>query len=120
MTTPLTREEVSKWPALGPMNLDPARVLALLDERDALRDALAAATNLRMPGLNESANAERDALLAERRELRVALTAMLDCISTDPMMDGSERNPGINDRRCMLVAIRVARALLAKTERTKR
>lgn len=32
---PLTREEVATWPPLGPMNLDPARVLALLDERDA-------------------------------------------------------------------------------------
>lgn len=31
----LSRDEVLKWPPLGPMNLDPARVLALLDDRDA-------------------------------------------------------------------------------------
>ena len=42
MTT-LTKDEVSKWPAMGPMNLDPARILALLDERDTLREQLAAA-----------------------------------------------------------------------------
>lgn len=34
---PLTRAEVLAWPALGPMTLNPARVLALLDERDNLR-----------------------------------------------------------------------------------
>lgn len=39
---PLTREEVLGWGALGPMTLDPARVLALLDDRDALLKALAA------------------------------------------------------------------------------
>lgn len=33
---PLTREEVLKWPSLGPMGLDPRRVLALITERDLL------------------------------------------------------------------------------------
>lgn len=32
---PLTREEVTSWPPLGPMNIDPARVLKLIIERDA-------------------------------------------------------------------------------------
>lgn len=64
-----------------------------------------------------SAKTDRDEiqrLEAELARVRAALTAMLDCISTDPMMDGSERNPAINDRRCMLVAIRQARAVLAE------
>lgn len=33
---PLTREEVLKWPSLGPMALDPRRVLAVIAERDLL------------------------------------------------------------------------------------
>lgn len=34
---PLTMKEVESWPALGPMNLDPKRVKALLLESDELR-----------------------------------------------------------------------------------
>jgi hypothetical protein len=35
---PLTRDEVEKWPALGPMSLNPARVLALFDRIALLED----------------------------------------------------------------------------------
>lgn len=37
---PLTRKEVESWPPLGPMNLDPARVLELLERIEKLQDAL--------------------------------------------------------------------------------
>ncbi len=37
---PLTREEIQNWPPMGPMSLDPLRVLALIIERDALRKRL--------------------------------------------------------------------------------
>lgn len=35
--TPLTRDEVEKWPPLGPMALDKQRVLTLFDELDMAR-----------------------------------------------------------------------------------
>lgn len=36
-SVPLTRDEVALWPAMGPMSIKRERVLALLDENDALK-----------------------------------------------------------------------------------
>lgn len=53
------------------------------------------------------------ALRAELTRVREALTAVLDCIRTEPTMGGDERNPAIADRRAMLVALTRARAVLS-------